>query len=421
MIDAEDTVIGMLLSDRNNLERVIDSGLSPAMFDNERNATLFAAMVIAEKECRRVTVATLSLAFPHLTADLRRLEESAPVAQNIGYYAAEVMAASNHRKLTRDLSALATRMTTRKPFEDVDHYAAQIATMLAEDVTPDADGPVPMIKVVDRVLAKIEDAMAGSALPAIPTGFRVLNKALSGGWRAGMLYIPAARPGRGKTSFAVNAMDAASAAGHHVAFFTSEMPLVQIGQKHVSRFSQVRGTRLDRGDLSEEEVNRLGHAVQELHKRPIWIDDSSRGNVNTIVSRCRRLKRRGRLDLVFIDYLQLLKAPGFRSRIEMLTDITATLKALAMELKIAVVCMSTINREAEKFGEPGIHHLKDSGSIEQDADAVLLIHSDKDDRTEINVAKNRHGPEVRFFIDVDFATSTMRDGDNRDPQEISHV
>lgn len=423
LLTPEEIVIGMALNDPRDLSRALEAGLTAEHFANPVNQRIFAALATAEAKGRPTSLAAIGSEFPDLSLTLVRLAAEAPIGQNVLHYAEEVKSSNFSQIMAKALNEAAGAFSRRKAYEPLDDLkrATELRIINLIRGAVDADGPVPMNEVMGRVLGQIESIMVSKERRAIPTGLRVLDKAI-GGWRPGMLYFPAARPGRGKTTFATNAMDVASAAGHWVCFFTIEMPVEQIGQKHLSLTARVRGTRMDRGDLSDEEVDRIHYAVEQLHSRRIWIDDSTRGSIAEICSRARRLKRQGKLDVVFVDYLQLLRAPGrWQSRQAELSEITGALKRLALELKIAIVCLSTINREAEKYGEPGLHHLKDSGSIEQDGDAVMIIHVDDQDRTTMNVAKNRHGPQCRFLITTDLAVNKISDGSGVDPSEVQNV
>lgn len=419
---AERTVVGMALTKRADFDTCIEAGVAPSMFEDECLSAIYAGMLAAEARGQRPDTTTMTREMPQNTMLILSLSRSAPMTQNVMAYVTELMIGDWQRRVARELASLSEAVRNRKPFSDITGLKARAETLCREmqDVKQ-ADGPQPMSRVLEIVISNIETRMVSKTSLGIPTGLKTLDLALSGGWQDGRLYFPAARPGKGKSTFAINSMDSASALGKWVAFFTVEMPMDQIGEKHVSLGSMVAGTKMLRGALSDDEGSRVIHAVTQLKDRPIWIDDSSRGDITEIVTRCRRLKRSGKLDVVFVDYLQLLRCSGRRwsNRVAELTEITGTLKLLALELKIPIICLSTINREAEKFDAPGIHHLKDCGSIEQDGDVVLLMHRDKDDITWMNVAKNRGGPEGAFKIDITPEISRVRDGQGLPPEHFS--
>ena len=277
----------------------------------------------------------------------------------------------------------------------------------------------------------------------VPSGFRDLDKML-GGLHQSDLLILAARPSMGKTSLATNiAYNAASshrkerdAEGNEierpevVAFFSLEMSAEQLATRIISETSNVRSDQIRRGEIQEEEFDRVFQCSRKLHSLPLFIDDTPALSIAALRTRARRLKRQHGLSMIIVDYLQLMQpAPGRRSdnRVQEVSEITRGLKAIAKELNVPVIALSQLSRQTEQRDDkrPQLSDLRESGSIEQDADVVMFIYREEyylgrekpgqranetDDKfrerqakyeqlleesrnkAEIIIAKQRHGP-----------------------------
>ena len=252
---------------------------------------------------------------------------------------------------------------------------------------------------LDRLNSPDKDLYRG-----IPTGIRELDNTITGLNRSDLVII-GARPGMGKTSFALNiARHAAITAGKRVAFFSLEMSKEQLASRIISTEALVGGTKLRTGDLTEVEWTRLVEAGDILSKADLYLDDSPGITVPEMKAKVRRLKD---VDLVIIDYLQLMNsAKRIDNRVQEISEITRSLKIMAKELNIPVVTLAQLARAGEKRQEhrPVLSDLRDSGSIEQDADIVLFLYRDAyyanesaspedvdKNSAEVIVAKNRHG------------------------------
>ena len=252
---------------------------------------------------------------------------------------------------------------------------------------------------LDRLNSPDKDLYRG-----IPTGIRELDNTITGLNRSDLVII-GARPGMGKTSFALNiARHAAITAGKRVAFFSLEMSKEQLASRIISTEALVSGTKLRTGDLTEGEWTRLVEAGDILSKADLYLDDSPGITVPEMKAKVRRLKD---VDLVIIDYLQLMNsAKRIDNRVQEISEITRSLKIMAKELNIPVVTLAQLARAGEKRQEhrPVLSDLRDSGSIEQDADIVLFLYRDAyyanesaspedvdKNKAEVIVAKNRHG------------------------------
>lgn len=255
----------------------------------------------------------------------------------------------------------------------------------------------------------------------IPTGIGLLDSTITGLNRSDLIIL-AARPGVGKTSFGLNiARHASVVSKRRVAFFSLEMPKEQLSSRLLASEASVEGTRLRSGDLSDSEWTRLIEAGDVLSRAELYFDDATDITVPQLKAKVRRLKN---VDLVIVDYLQLMSG-GKKSdnRVNEISDITRNLKKMAKELNVPVIAMSQLRRPTDRTKDhrPGLSELRDSGSIEQDADIVIFLHreaynaaSEGGEVTEdmdttaaqLIVAKNRHGATVD--IDVHWQAEYMR-------------
>ncbi len=241
-----------------------------------------------------------------------------------------------------------------------------------------------------------------SSVTGIPTGFADIDRRTSGFHGAELILI-AARPGMGKTSLALNiAQNSAVKHGKNVAIFSLEMPGIQVATRLLSAEAKISSERLKKGDLREDDWGRIASAAEVLSKSGIYIDDTSSITVTEIGARCRKLMLEKGLDMVVIDYLQLMSASGRSggNRQQEISEISRTLKILANDLKIPVVALSQLSRSSDKEKrEPVLSDLRDSGAIEQDADVVMFLYregyykedAEEPNKTKCNFAKHRNG------------------------------
>lgn len=248
----------------------------------------------------------------------------------------------------------------------------------------------------------------GSAMTGVSTGFEELDK-MTSGWQQSDLVIIAARPGMGKTAFTLSLAKNAASTGKGVAVFSLEMSSVQLTQRLISMEAEVSSGKLRNGQLDEGEWRRLHDAVEKLSEFPIYIDDTPGINIFELRAKCRRLKQNNDIQMIVIDYLQLMSgAPNDKrgNREQEISSISRALKGLAKELSVPVLALSQLSRAVESRGgekRPMLSDLRESGAIEQDADIVTFIYrpgyygieeSDFDvpaDLTEIILAKHRNG------------------------------
>ena len=253
--------------------------------------------------------------------------------------------------------------------------------------------------VLEGIVARLKRAADGDIdRSAVATGIRSLDIAMGGGLRPSELIVLAARPGLGKTALAVNIADFVSrVCGRTTLFVSLEMTQQEIAERFLAKQSRVRGLRIRKLSISGDESQIIDLSVPKVASSKLFIDDSPSMTMNGIESAARRLAGNSGLDLIVVDYLQLITASNNRSsRAEQVTEISRRLKIMARLLKVPVLCLAQLNRQSEAGGDkrPKKSQLRESGSIEQDADSVLLLHREDDDSplNTLIVDKNRHGP-----------------------------
>ncbi|HUQ16471.1 MAG TPA: replicative DNA helicase [Candidatus Saccharimonadales bacterium] len=251
----------------------------------------------------------------------------------------------------------------------------------------------------------------------IRTGFKTLD-AKTGGLQQSDLIIVAGRPGLGKTSLALNFVEhAAITLGKTCAVFSLEMSEMQLVQRLISMTAEIDGNRMRRGRLSIDELGAISDASSRLQQSAIFVEESSRLTVTDILAKSRRLQaEHGGLDLIVIDYLQLIEGAGNdENRVQEVAKITRSLKAIARELQVPVIAISQLSRQIETRGtEPMLSDLRESGSIEQDADLVMFLwQKDQQDRKDgvvrLKLAKHRNGPTADLDLHFEAELTRFRD------------
>jgi replicative DNA helicase len=279
----------------------------------------------------------------------------------------------------------------------------------------------PMIRAIEAIEATQRRIQEGqSAITGIPTGIASLDEKLLG-LQPGALVILAARPSVGKTAFALNiATYAATRHEKRVAIFSLEMPSEQLAMRMLAAEAKLDFWRVTQGKLQSYDWEKIMATGDRLGSARIWCDDTFVLSPVELRAKCRKVKREGGLDLVVVDYLQLMNAAGAQSREQEIAIISRSLKSLAKELEVPILALSQLNRGVEKRkGEPPmLSDLRESGAIEQDADVVMFLHRPGDDKdgepaakvdvqeVELHIAKQRQGPTGKIDL-VFFKTNTF--------------
>ena len=334
------------------------------------------------------------------TAYLAQLVQITPTAAHVLEYARIVSERSMLRSLG-DIGAKITEMVTAgegSPRDMLENAEQMVYDLRRGRESRDL---LPIRTVLVDVMTDLESLYRNKGkLPGIPTGIEALDTYISGLNKSDLILL-ASRPGMGKTSFALNiAFNAAKQSGQAVAVFQLEMSREQLASRLLSSTASVPLQKLRSGDLAGDEWNRIALATNLLSRQEIYIDDNPGITVAEMKSKCRRLGNR--LGLVVIDYLQLMTgSKKYENRVTEVADISRSLKIMAKELNVPVLCCSQLSRATEQRADkkPMLSDLRESGSIEQDADIVMFLYREdyynkeaaEKDTAELIIAKNRHG------------------------------
>ncbi|KAB1645184.1 replicative DNA helicase [Gulosibacter chungangensis] len=334
---------------------------------------------------------------------LHTLAGIVPTAANAGYYAGIVA----ERAVLRRLVEAGTRIVQMgygaegEVVELVNQAQAEIYGVTGGVETEDY---VPLSDALLEALGEIDAAQnRDGTMTGVPTGFRDLD-ALTNGLHSGQLIIIAARPGLGKSTFALDlCRSAAVHAKKPAIFFSLEMSRAEIAMRLISAEANVKLQHMRTGKVSDEDMQRIVRTQGDINDSPLYIDDSPNMTLVEIRAKCRRLKQKYGLELIVIDYLQLMTSgKRVESRQQEVSEFSRALKLLAKELEVPVIALSQLNRNSEQRADkkPAVSDLRESGSLEQDADMVILLHREgayeKDhpraSEADIIVAKHRNGP-----------------------------
>ncbi|NDE14730.1 replicative DNA helicase [bacterium] len=413
-VEAEKAVLGAILRDPPLLGLITDK-IREDHFFLDYHRRIFAVMMELDSKgepCDLVTVADRLQRMdpdPRVSAPvyLVDLMQQAPVAQNIEHHAKIV---AEYYFLRRTIRVCQDTIGKAAAAEgNIMGFIEEIEKTFLE-ITHEQDrqgGVSTHMEVLESTINELEHKMLNAGqLSGVASGFTDLDS-VTGGWQKSDLIILAARPGMGKTAFALNCAVNAVKKGHPTLIFTLEMSKNQLMTRLISAESRVDSSKLRKGDpLTEDERNRLVQGFRSFSGLPavLGIDETSGISLAELRSRCRRFKKQHGLGMIVIDYLQLMTASAGRrpeSREREIAEISAGLKGLAKELQVPVFALAQLNREADKRIDkrPKISDLRESGSIEMDADVILFVYRDEyydrnsEDagKAEIIFGKNRHG------------------------------
>lgn len=410
-IEAEQSVIGSMLLDKDAISTVSEM-LKPDDFYKESHGQIFSAIVEIYNRDEPVDLVTLvdSLRMKGLLdtiggiTHLTNLVSSVPTTANVKYYAKIVEDKSTLRKLIKSSAELMDKcyfQSEELPLI-LDKAEKDVFDISQKAITHDFE---PMSKILEKGFNEIERLYKNKgALTGIASGFGDLDSKTSG-FQKGDLVLIAARPSMGKTAFALNiAQYAAIRDNSSVAVFSLEMSKEQLVQRMLCSEASIDMLKLRTGNLEDDDWVRLARSAGPLASSKIYIDDTPGITVTEMRSKCRRLKIEHGLDLIIIDYLQLMQGSRSRSenRQQEVSDISRSLKALAKEMDAPVISLSQLSRapEARADHRPMLSDLRESGSIEQDADIVMFLYrdeyynkeTDKKNIAEVIISKQRNGP-----------------------------
>lgn len=403
--EAESSVIGGLMAGGAEAYDAVAGLLAPGDFYGPLQSAAFAAvesLVLAGKPVDLVAVyAKMQQEGTGKGATLAQLHEL-----TLHYVGGRAM--RHHAQLVADNAASrALRIAAKDVCGIVDDDAIPVADRLNQAQArlekvqqPRGKGEPQKTEIfVAGFLDKLQDLADGKIQSGIPTQIESLDVKLGGGIKPGKQVIIAARPSVGKSSFAQQICLTVAKQGHAAAFFSMEMSCEELTERAASNLGRIPMSGLTTGKLNNDEWSRVADAVEQMRGLPLFFDEQSAMTLGDIVAKARALKRKHDLKLLVIDYLQLCSSPGKASdsRHHQIEVLSRGLKALATQLQITIITVSQLNREVDKRANarPILSDLKESGSIEEDADTVLLLwrHKESSDGNTIgcSVAKNRGG------------------------------
>jgi replicative DNA helicase len=418
-IDAEQSVLGSLLIDKDAIVKIADI-ITPEDFYRKSHEMIFKAMIELYTKSEPIDLLTLSSRLKEKKqfkeiggiSYLTTLVNFVPTASNVIHYAKIV----NQKRVLRDLISASHEISSlvfedRNVDEILDEAEKKIfgvsQTSLIQEFQHIKPHLTEAFERFDR-LHKGDDTWRG-----IPTGFADLDKQLAGLQKADLIIL-AARPSLGKTSLALDiARYAAVNEKVSVGIFSLEMSKQQLIERLISSEANVDLWRLRTGQISDEgkdnDFDKIGRALDRLSLAPIFVDDAASPNALQIRTMARRLQSEKGLELLIVDYLQLMQGSGrIENRTQEVSEISRSLKNLARELNIPIIAVSQLSRapEARTDQMPRLSDLRESGSIEQDADVVLFIYredrvkkdTDRKNIAEIHIAKHRNGPTGKIEL-----------------------
>lgn len=427
-LDAEMAILGSIMVRPPSIYEINDT-LSPDMLYGEKHKIIYREMLDLASKNDPIDLLTVAerLAEKKLLdaaggrSYLTELMSIVPAASNIKYYS----------------EIVGRKFLARSVIEAADHISSlgfQEGTMDIDEILDQSEKKIFAVTnaPTQHKLTNIKTALAETwetlerlhaskdELRGVPTGFRALD-GLTAGFQKSDLIILAARPSMGKTTLALDiARKAAVDSKIPVGIFSLEMSSQQLVQRMLSAQSHVHAWNIRTGKgLKENDFELLSNSMDVLSKAPIYIDDQAGNNITKMRAAARRLKAEYGLGLIVVDYLQLMTTnKNYDSMVNQVTEISRSLKALARELDVPVIALSQLSRAVEaRGGRPRLSDLRDSGSIEQDADLVMFIHSedrykDKEEKTnitEILIEKHRNGPVGKVDLYFDAERTTFMD------------
>ena len=432
--DLEEAVLGAIMIDKDALAIVLEI-LSPESFYVDAHQHIYKSMLQLFEDSKPVDMLTVSeelksmgklegIGGPYALVELTNRVAN---AANIEYHARIIAQKHIQRELIR-----VSNQTIRDAYEDttdvfdlLDEAEGSLFKITQNNISKSVE---PLGSLSGLALKQIEElSKKEDGLTGVPTGFRDLDL-LTSGWQPSDLVIIAARPSMGKTAFTL-ALARNAAVDHQkpVAVFSLEMANLQLAMRLISAEAEIPGDKLRNGRLAnDQEWQRVHRTIEKFDKVPIFIDDTPAINIFELRAKCRRLRKQHGIELIIIDYLQLMTGSGDArgNREQEVSSISRALKSLAKELSVPVIALSQLSRAVESRGgskRPMLSDLRESGAIEQDADIVTFlyrpeyygIYQDEEGRdtqglTEVIVAKHRNGAvdTVRLRFTKEFARFT---------------
>lgn len=420
-LEAETALLGCLMLDKDAIINVADSIISEDFYDN-RHRLIYEGILSLYEKSTSIDVLTVSNLLEERkqmdqvggASYLATLVNSVPSSAHATYYANIVKKKGTLRRLINSASEITNMAFSEEgEIEDILDTAEQKLFNISQSNLK--QNFMSISTVLHDTFERIDELHRSSGkLRGIPTGFIELDKKLSGLQKSDLVIL-AARPSMGKTSLALDIMRyVAVHTKTPVGIFSLEMSKDQLVDRLLAAESNVDFWKIRTGQLNETDFEALGDAMGALSESPIFIDDTAGGNIMEIRTKARRLQTEHKLGLIVVDYLQLMAGRNQENRVQEVSEISRSLKILARELNVPVLALSQLSRGLENRPDkvPQLADLRESGSIEQDADVVMFIYredmykgkeSSRPNIAEIHIKKHRNGPtgQVDLYFDAE--------------------
>ncbi|MFN8367625.1 MAG: replicative DNA helicase [Candidatus Kapaibacterium sp.] len=414
--EAEIAVLGSLMLDRSSIAKAIEI-LEPDCFYRDSHKRIYETVLALFERGVPVDIITLSeelrrkgiLEYCGGTYYLTEINAQTPTAAYIEHHARIVQERYLKRKLLMTAGKIIHNCydETTDALEEIDKAESEIFEIAEKRLRKSYTGMNKLARETFDMIAKLTEKGVEQGVSGVPTGFVKLDEML-GGFQKSDLVIIAARPSMGKTALAMSiARNAAIEYNVPTAFFSIEMAAVQLVMRLLSAEARINAHSIRTGRLNPDEMRKIVKTIGRLAEAPIFIDDSPSLGMMELRAKCRRLKAEHNVQLVFVDYLQLMHSPKAESREREISIISRSLKQMAKELDIPVIALAQLNRSVESRSDkrPMLSDLRESGSIEQDADVVMFVTrpevyeittyedgSPTEGTAELIIAKQRNGP-----------------------------
>ncbi|MFA5196890.1 MAG: replicative DNA helicase [Patescibacteria group bacterium] len=422
-LEAEVSLLGSILLDKEAIVKVADIVIA-SDFYKDAHGDIYQAMLKLYEHREPIDVVTLTNKLEEGkkleqiggSSYIATLASSVPSAAHITNYARIVSGKSLLRRLIRASTEIADlAMKEDDEITNILDKSEQAVFKVSQKHLK--ENFIPIKDVLTESFDRIDELHKDKgSIRGVPTGFKDLDNLLAG-LQPSDLVILAARPSMGKTSLALNmAQHIATVEGIPVAIFSLEMSKEQLSDRLICNEAHLDSWKLRTGNLDDADFPKIGQAMATLAEAPLWIDDSSGINVLEMRTKARRLQAEHGLGLVVVDYIQLIQGNGSSNRVEEVSNISRSLKGLARELNVPVVALSQLSRAVENRPSriPQLADLRESGSIEQDADVVMFIYredyyeqdTERKNTADILIRKHRNGPTGQ--IELYFKPEQMR-------------
>lgn len=416
-LEAEEAVLGAMMIDNKAINDAIDILRTPDAFYNPKHVAIFTAIVDLFRDSQVIDLLTVTeklrkngeLEVAGGAYYLSSLTNKVASAAHIEYHSRIIIEKYIQREIIHMSSSILRDAfdETKDVFEVLSKAEASLFEIAQNNMKKSYD---TMQTAMTGAISEIEMARKNTdGISGIPTGFKDLDK-LTSGWQRSDMVVIAARPAMGKTAFVLSmARNTAVDYNIPVAIFSLEMSSVQLVKRLISSEARIDAEKLRKGNLADHEFQQIHSRIKKLSTAPIFIDDTPGISVFELRAKCRRMKSKHKIDMVIIDYLQLMSAGTSKTagnREQEISQISRSIKEIAKELNIPVIALSQLSRSVEQRGgdkRPVLSDLRESGAIEQDADIVSFIYRGEyygfpddefgptKDRGDIIIAKHRNG------------------------------